>query len=120
MVFVGATTKRAVHGRGAFFDSSRPRRPLIRLDHGGVHFLALDSGEGKPDDNKEYAGQVEFASFASTNRMAPGELKAKPPGTPGTDCPVPSAARSGCCDGFGCQNRRFVAAVDNADNARLC
>lgn len=38
-------------------------RPYYSFDHGGVHFIALDSGEDKPDDHKEYAGLVEFSSF---------------------------------------------------------
>ena len=33
------------------------------FDHGPVHYVVLDSGEDKPDDNKEYAGLVDFAPY---------------------------------------------------------
>lgn len=33
------------------------------FDHGPAHFVVLDSGEDKPDDNKEYAGLVDFAPY---------------------------------------------------------
>jgi len=41
----------------------REDRPYYSFDHGNVHFVALDSGEDKPDGNKEYAGLVDFAPF---------------------------------------------------------
>lgn len=33
------------------------------FDHGPAHFIVLDSGEDKPDGNKEYAGLVDFAPY---------------------------------------------------------
>ncbi len=45
------------------FIPGRDGRPYYSFNHGGAHFVVLDSGEDKPDDNKEYAGLVEFASF---------------------------------------------------------
>ncbi len=45
------------------FVPGRAGHPYYAFNHGGVHFVALDSGEDKPDGNKEYAGLVEFASF---------------------------------------------------------
>ncbi len=45
------------------FVPGRDGRPYYAFNHGNVHVVALDSGEDKPDDNKEYAGLVEFASF---------------------------------------------------------
>lgn len=41
----------------------REDRPYYSFDHGNVHFVALDSGEDKPDGNVEYAGMVDFAPF---------------------------------------------------------
>ncbi len=49
--------------RFAEFVPGRDGRPYYAFNHGGVHFVALDSGEDKPDDNVEYAGLVEFTSF---------------------------------------------------------
>jgi len=45
------------------FVPGRHGRPYYAFNHGNVHFVALDSGEDKPDDNKEYAGLVDFADF---------------------------------------------------------
>ncbi|MBN1347118.1 MAG: metallophosphoesterase family protein [Phycisphaerae bacterium] len=33
------------------------------FDHGGVHFIVLDSGEDKPDGDKEYSGLVAFDAY---------------------------------------------------------
>ena len=41
----------------------RDGRPYYAFDHGNAHFVALDSGEDKPDGNEEYAGLVDFAPF---------------------------------------------------------
>jgi hypothetical protein len=38
-------------------------RSYYAFTHGGVYFLALDSGEDKPDDHNEYAGMVDFVRF---------------------------------------------------------
>ena len=47
--------REVVPGRGGEYYYSFP--------HGGAHFTVMDSGEDKPDGNKEYAGLVEFGSF---------------------------------------------------------
>ncbi|HOH51477.1 MAG TPA: metallophosphoesterase [Candidatus Hydrogenedentes bacterium] len=47
--------REVVPGRGGEYYYSFP--------HGGAHFVVMDSGEDKPDGNKEYAGLVEFGSF---------------------------------------------------------
>lgn len=104
------------------FVPGREGRPYYAFDHGGVHFLALDSGEDKPDDNKEYAGLVEFASFreaqtawlradleseAARNARYRIVLSHQPPAPVG-------------CDGFGCQEvRRLWRPLVNAAGARL-
>jgi predicted phosphodiesterase len=33
------------------------------FDHGGVHFIVLDSGEDKPDNSKEYSGLAAFDGY---------------------------------------------------------
>jgi acid phosphatase type 7 len=33
------------------------------FDHGGIHFIVLDSGEDKPDSSKEYSGLVAFDPY---------------------------------------------------------
>lgn len=104
------------------FVPGRQGRPYYAFDHGGVHFLALDSGEDKPDDNEEYAGLVEFASFreaqtewlradleskAALNARYRIVLSHQPPAPVG-------------CDGFGCQEvRRLWRPLVNAAGARL-
>jgi hypothetical protein len=41
----------------------RNGRQYWSFDHGPVHYVVLDSGEDKPDDNKEYAGLVDFTPY---------------------------------------------------------
>lgn len=41
----------------------RDGRTYYSFDHGGIHFLALDTGEDKEDNHKEYADLIEFDSF---------------------------------------------------------
>jgi acid phosphatase type 7 len=36
------------------------------FDHGGVHFVVLDSGEDKGDDSKEYSGLADFDAYRRT------------------------------------------------------
>ena len=45
------------------FIPGRDGRPYYSFDHGGAHFVVLDSGEDKEDSHPEYAGLVEFTTF---------------------------------------------------------
>lgn len=49
--------------RLADYFPGRDGRFYWSFTHGPVHFVVLDSGEDKPDDNKEYAGLVDFAPY---------------------------------------------------------
>ncbi len=65
LVFVRGNheTRGGLARRLAEYIPGRDGRPYYSFDHGGVHFVALDSGEDKPDGNQEYAGLVDFAPF---------------------------------------------------------
>ncbi len=41
----------------------RNGRQYWSFDHGPVHYVVLDSGEDKPDSDKEYAGLVDFTPY---------------------------------------------------------
>jgi len=54
------------------------------FDHGGVHFIVLDSGEDKPDSNKEYYGlaafdayRIEQAQWLAADAQSPSFKQAK-------------------------------------------
>ncbi len=65
LVFVRGNheTRGGLARRLSAYVPGRGGRPYYSFVHGGVHFLVLDTGEDKPDDNVEYAGLVDFASF---------------------------------------------------------
>jgi hypothetical protein len=49
--------------RLADYFPGRDGRFYWSFDHGPAHFIVLDSGEDKPDSDKEYAGLVDFAPY---------------------------------------------------------
>ncbi len=56
-------TRGAAARRLMDFFPSATGRFYHALDHGGVHFVILDSGEDKPDSSKEYSGLVAFDAY---------------------------------------------------------
>ena len=65
MVFVRGNheTRGPMARRLADYFPGRNGRFYWSFDHGPAHFVVLDSGEDKPDDDKEYAGLVDFAPY---------------------------------------------------------
>jgi len=65
MVFVRGNheTRGPMARRLADYFPGRNRRFYWSFDHGPAHFVVLDSGEDKPDDDKEYAGLVDFTPY---------------------------------------------------------
>jgi hypothetical protein len=65
MVFVRGNheTRGPMARRLADYFPGRNGRFYWSFDHGPAHFVVLDSGEDKPDDDKEYAGLVDFTPY---------------------------------------------------------
>jgi hypothetical protein len=65
MVFVRGNheTRGPMARRLSDYFPGREGKQYWSFDHGPVHYIVLDSGEDKPDDNKEYAGLVDFAPY---------------------------------------------------------
>ena len=92
------------------------------FNHGGVHFVALDSGEDKTDDHKEYAGLVEFTSFREEQtRWLQADLESEAAKNARYRIILthqPLAPFGG--DGFGCQEvRRLWRPLVNAAGGQL-
>ncbi len=55
---------RGRHARDLFdYIPTADSRPYFSFDHGGVHFVVLDSGEDKEDGHEYYNGLVDFDRF---------------------------------------------------------
>lgn len=104
------------------FVPGREGHPYYAFTHGGVHFIALDSGEDKTDDHEEYAGLVEFTSFREAQtRWLQAELESEAAKTARYRIILshqPMAPFGG--DGFGCREvRRLWRPPVNATGAHL-
>jgi len=64
-IFVrGNHETRGRHARDIFdFVPLQDGRPYFSFDHGGVHFVVLDSGEDKEDGHEYYNGLTDFEGF---------------------------------------------------------
>jgi acid phosphatase type 7 len=65
MVFVRGNheTRGPMARRLTDYSPGRNERFYWSFDHGPAHFVVLDSGEDKPDTDKEYAGLVNFTPY---------------------------------------------------------